>query len=174
MNRLTLFLVGCLFLLGCKKNSFDINNPDVDMFVSQLKSGSYNERETGEDGKPLWLKMPRFQQQHIARLIELSKDTTHIERFPTNPISSRTPFPQGRDYFILGECLLAVVEVVREKGWLDPYMVDTSKEIPERFNGVTGMEILIISDKYKQWWSNYKDGDWKGNSPLTETPYKWM
>ncbi|WP_114789302.1 DUF4943 family protein [Niabella yanshanensis] len=174
MNKLLLFSMSFFFLLGCKKNGFDVNNPDVDLFVSQLKSGSYNEREVGDDGKPLWLKMPRFGHKHVARLIELSKDTARIEKFPTNPISSRRPHPEGRDYFILGECLLAVVEIIREKGWLDPYLIDTSKDIPERFKGVTGVEILMISDQYRQWWSNYKDGDWKGNNPLANTPYKWM
>lgn len=169
-----LLLLNLLFLSACKKEGFDINNPDVDVFVSQLKNGTYNERESDEKGNSLWLKMPRFEPKHIARLIELSKDTTHIEKFPTNPISSRTPKPQGRDYFILGECLLAVVEIVRGKGWLDPYMIDTSKDIPERFNGVTGIEILLISDQYRQWWNNYKAGDWKGNNPLAATPYKWM
>ena len=169
-----LLSLSILFLSACKKNGFDFNNPDVDVFVSQLKNGTYSEHETDEKGKQLWLKMPRFEHKHIARLIELSKDTSHIEKFPTNPVSSRRPHPEGRDYFIVGECLLAVVEIIRENGWLDPYMIDASKDIPERFKGVTGEEILTIRDKYQQWWNSFKDGDWKGNNPLAETPYKWM
>ena len=39
-----------LVLSACKKEGFDINNPDVEVFVSQLKNGTYNERETDEKG----------------------------------------------------------------------------------------------------------------------------
>lgn len=163
-----------LVLSACKKEGFDINNPDVDVFVSQLKNGTYNERETDEKGNPLWLKMPRFEHKHIARLIELSKDTTHIQEFPTNPISSWRPIPNGRDYFIVGECLLSIVNRISGGHSLSSHLVDTSKNVTDRLKGVTAMEILMISDKYQQWWNNYKDGDWKGNNPLADTPYKWM
>lgn len=164
-----------IFVLSAckKKNGFDVNDPDVDVFVSQLKNSTYNERETDEKGSPLWLKRPRFRQQHIARLIELSKDTSHIEKFPTNPISSIAPFPHGREYFILGECLLSIVEGIRGYGTLGGYLVDTSRNIPEQLTGVTGGEVLMIGNQYQRWWNSYKDGDWKGNNPLDDTPYQW-
>jgi len=128
MKKWILFTMIGVLLMGCKKDSFDINNPDVKKFVKQLKSGTYGEYERNEKGERLWLKMPNFRQEHIAALIELSKDTTHIQKFPTNPISSRTPIPQGRDYFILGECLLWIVDGIRGASSLDPYLVDTSKK----------------------------------------------
>ncbi|WP_460686974.1 DUF4943 family protein [Niabella aquatica] len=174
MKKWILFtMIGMLFM-GCKKDQFDINNPGVEKFVQLLKSGTYSEYERNEKGGLLWLKMPKFRQEHIAALIDLSKDTTHIQRFPTNPISSRTPIPYGRDYFVLGECLLWMVECVRSGGSLDPYLIDTSKDVNESYKGVITTEILIISDKYRQWWSSYKNGNWKGNDPLAGTSYRWM
>ncbi len=166
-------MIGMLFV-SCKKDQFDIESPNVGVFVQMLKSETYDAYELNEKGERLWLKMPRFRQGHIASLIELSKDTTHIKSFPTNPISSRTPRPQGRDYFILGECLLWIVEALRGGGSLDPYLIDASKEGVEKYKGVTSTEILMISDKYRQWWNSYKNGDWKGNDPLGSTSYRWM
>lgn len=37
---LTVFAV--LALTGCSKETLDYNNPDVDLFVKQLKAGTYN------------------------------------------------------------------------------------------------------------------------------------
>jgi len=170
-----ILLMGVIMLLtGCKKDDFDINNPNVEKFVQQLKNGTYNEYERNENGARLWLQMPRFRQEHIAALIELSKDTTHIQKFPTSPISSRSPLPEDRNYFILGECLLWTVDGIRGASSLDPYLIDTSKEQEERFKGITATEILMLSDRYRQWWNENKNGDWKTNSALTGTSYKWM
>lgn len=175
MSRIFVLIALCMIILpGCKKGSFDINNPSVEEFIQLLKSGTYSEYERNEKGARLWLKMPAFQQHNIERLIALSKDTTHIQKFPTNPISSRTPIPYGRDYFVLGECLLWIVDGIRGGSSLDPYLIDASKEVNERYKGVTTAEILTISDKYRLWWSSYKNGDWKGNDPLAGTSYKWM
>ena len=34
-----------LMLTGCGKETLDYNNPDVDLFVKQLKSGTYNTKK---------------------------------------------------------------------------------------------------------------------------------
>lgn len=174
MKTLFSFIAIFILLSACKKSGFDIDNPDVDVFVQQLKAGTYSQYETNEKGERLWLKMPKFGEQHIARLIELSKDTTHINQFPTNPMSSRTPRPQGRNYFILGEGLLWIVAGINGRGSLDPYLIDDSKEVPEKYNGLTTTEILLVSEKYSQWWNSYKNADWKAQDPLAGTAYIWM
>ncbi|WP_300597267.1 DUF4943 family protein [Niabella sp.] len=174
MKKWMLFTGVLLFFMSCKKDGFDINHPNVATFVQQLKNGTYNQYELNEKGERLWLQRPTFRQEHIAALITLSKDTTHIQKFPINPWSSHSPYPEGRNYFILGECLLWLVDGVRGASSLDPYLVDTSKEVNERYKGVTTTEILMLSDRYRQWWNEHKNGDWKTNGALTGTSYIWL
>lgn len=175
MKRITLIALLIFPILSCEKDKFDLNNPNVEQFVQQLKNGTYIQYEKGENGENLWLLMPKFTKNHIQSLIDFSKDTSHINNFPINPISSRTPFPNDRDYFILGECLLWTVEGIRNGngfGSLDPYLIDiTSGEV---HNGLKGSGILIVRDSFQVWWSNFKDSDWKEKNPLDGTPYRWF
>lgn len=165
-----------LFSMGCTKE-FKLEDPDVEIFVDQLKKGTYNCVEKGENGEELWLLMPKFTGDHISHLLDFSNDTTHIHEFPINPISSRRPFPEGRDYFILGECLLWTVEGIRNGygfGSLDPFLIDTTKAFSERYKGLTGAEILVVRNLYTQWWNDFKNGDWKNKNPLDQTSYRWF
>ena len=177
MRRLSFIAILVLLCFGCEKDKFDIDNPDVEIFVRQLKNGTYDCYEKGETGENLWLLMPKFTRSHIQSLIEFSKDTTHITDFPINPISSRRPYPEGREYFILGECLLWTVEGIRNGygyGSLDPFLIDTVLAESERDKGLNGDEILIVRDIYKNWWDNFKDSDWKNKNPLQGTSYIWF
>lgn len=177
MNRLSFIAVLVLLCISCKKEKFDVDNPNVAVFVEQLKSGTYDFYEKGETGENLWLLMPKFTQNHISSLIEFAKDTSHILDFPVNPISSRRPFPEGREYFILGECLLWTVEGIRNGngyGSLDPFLIDTSLNESERYKGLTGYEILLVREIYKQWWLDYRDTEWQDKNPLGETSIKWF
>lgn len=172
-----LFIILILFSTSCEKDSFNIGNPDVEKFVNQIKTGTYSQYEKDENGENLWLIMPGFTEKHIPSLIDFSKDTTHITAYPYNPMSSRTPFPYGRDYSILGECLLWTVEGIRNGngyGSLDPYIIDTSLIESERYNGLKGTDILIIRDIYNDWWTNFKDGDWRTKNPLENSSYMWF
>lgn len=175
MKRITLIALLIFPILSCEKDKFDLNNPNVEQFVQQLKNGIYIQYEKGENGENLWLLMPKFTKNHIQSLIDFSKDTSHINNFPINPISSRTPFPNDRNYFILGECLLWTVEGIRNGngfGSLDPYLIDiTSGEVHK---GLKGSGILIVRDSFQVWWSNFKDSDWKEKNPLDGTPYRWF
>jgi hypothetical protein len=179
MKKSVVFMISaCLFLIiGCKKDNFDLDNPDVEIFVNQLKRGKYNKYKKGDNGENVWLLMPNFSENHIQSLIDFSKDTSHIMAFPDNPLSSRLPFPEGRDYFILGECLLWTVEGIRNGagyGSLDPFLIDAAKEKSERYKGLKGNEILIVRDFYKDWWDNFKTKDWKNKNPLEGTSYQWF
>jgi hypothetical protein len=177
MKKLVLIVFLPLFWTSCEDDEFDLDNPNVEKFVHQIKNGTYNCYEKGEHGEKLWLLMPKFTQDHIQSLIEYSKDTSHITNFPINPISSRTPFPLGRDYFILGECLLWTVEGIRNGngyGSLDPYLIDTSLDEIERSKGLKGIDIQLVSGIYEDWWNVYKDNDWKSKYPLEGSPYSWF
>jgi hypothetical protein len=177
MKKLLFLTVLTLFCIGCEKDEFDIANPDVEEFVQQIKTGTYNGYERGENGASLWLQMPKFTKTHIQLLIDFAEDTSHITSFPLNPISSRTPFPVGREYSILGECLLWTVEGIRNEfgyGSLDPYLIDTALIESDRFKGLSGTEILTVRDYYKDWWISLKDKDWKDKNPLENTTYTWF
>lgn len=173
-----LVFVACIALcfMSCEKVEFDVNNPDVKKFVQQIKKGTYNVFEKGENYERLWLKMPEFNENHIQSLINFSKDTTHINKFPLNPISSRAPFPDDRNYFILGECLLWIVEGIRiddKYGSLDPFLIDMSLAGIEKLKGLKGSEILTVGDLYSDWWNNNKGGDWRNQNPLENTSFMW-
>ena len=177
MKKLSFIAILVLLCIGCEKNKFDINHPDVVIFVKQLKNGTYDCYEKGENGENLWLLMPKFTRSHIQSLIDFSKDTTHITDFPINPISSRRPFPEGREYFILGECLLWTVEGIRNGygyGSLDPFLIDTALAESIRYKGLKSDKILIVRDIYKNWWNNFKDSEWKDKNPLEDTYYRWF
>jgi len=170
-----IFVILILFCFSCEKDEFDPNNPNVTTFVQQIKNGTYDFYEKDDDGKKLWLIIPKFTKDDIQTLITLSKDTSHVEIFPINPMSSRQSKPEGRDYFILGECLLWTVEGIRNGigyGSLDPYLIDTTEEY--HYKGVSGLEVLIVRDFYQDWWNNFKDKNWKDTNPLENKLYRWF
>jgi len=175
MRNLICIAISFLFCIGCEKNEFDPNHPNVAKFVQQIKNGTYNCYEIDDKGNRLWPVMPKFTNDHIQSLISFAKDTSHVEIYPTNPMSSRTPKPEGRQYFILGECLLWTAEGIRNGhgyGSLDPYLIDTTKEYP--FRGVSGKEILIVRNFYQHWWTSYKNQNWQDKNPLEGKPYRWF
>ena len=177
MKRICFVFFLSILISGCTKDKFNLNKPNVNLFVQQLKNGTYNCWEKGEKGENLWLQMPAFNPGHISSLIDLAKDTSYISAFPINPVSSRRPFPEGREYFILSECLLWVVEGIRNGygyGSLDPFLINTSLIESERIKGLKCKDILIVRDIYKEWWVNYKDNDWQFKNPLVGTSYRWF
>ncbi|MFP4366336.1 MAG: DUF4943 family protein [Bacteroidales bacterium] len=172
-----LFVFLVLFSISCEKDNFDINNPDVEKFVNQIKTGTYSQYEKGENGENLWLIMPDFTDKHIQSLIDFSCDTSHITAYPFNPLSSRTPFPYGRDYCYLGECLLWTVEGIRNGsgyGSLDPYLIDTALIESQRYKGLKGVDIFVVRDIYNGWWTDFKDNNWMTKNPLEKTSYIWF
>ena len=101
-TRLFIISLSLIWLMGisCQKNEFDVKNPDVDQFVSILKSGNYLEK-VGYD-------LPDFSDKDIERLLFYLKDTTNLNEFPANPISSKYTNPK-----ILCECLLWTIDGIR-------------------------------------------------------------
>jgi hypothetical protein len=175
MNKVIFIAIFCFVMVGCKKEEFDIDKPNVAVFVNQIKAETYSIYELDKNGEKLWLKMPKFTKSHIPALLILAEDTTHVNIFPTNPLSSRNPFPEGRDYFILGECLLWTVEGVRNEtgyGSLDPYLVNHTD--PNNLKALKGIDILSVRERYRNWWDNYKDSNWKTIDPLEGTIYNWF
>ncbi|WP_291124844.1 DUF4943 family protein, partial [Flavobacterium sp. UBA6031] len=142
---------------------------------SVLSNSCYQKDDTGQN---LWLLMPKFTVTHIPALLEYAKDTTSISQFPINPVSSRPPYPSGRRYFILSECLLWVVEGIRTNKTYpshDPYLVDSSKPSAEKLKGLTKKEILGVRELYYNWWNQSAiiPEWWLTTPPLSGTTYSW-
>ncbi len=109
-------------------------------------------------------------------MLEYSDDTSHIKIFPTNPSVSVSPLPNQRNYFILSECLLSIVEQIRcspNFGFRCPFLIDNSKSFNEKLNGLKSNEILEIRDLYQNWWNMNKNVDWKNKNPLEGTNFQW-
>lgn len=168
---------------------FDINNPNVAVFVSLLKTGTYNCYERDEYGQNSWLAMPKFTATHIPALLEYAKDTTSINQFPINPASSQSPYPYDRNYFILGEGLLWIVEGIRvgattaspameipkfKFASLNPYLTEKSIATVAIYKGLTKNEILGVRELYYSWWYGSDIPEWwLRTPPLNGTTYIW-
>ncbi len=168
-----LFLVP-IFINSCRKciNASDCEN--VDDFVSQIKEGVYDDYEVGENGEKLWLKMPEFEVDDIDKLLKYATDTSKINQYPINPISSRTPYPNGRNYFVLAECILWTIEGIRNGnryGSLDPYLVDISINTIDK--GISNKRIIEVGIIYKNWFYSTNQADLKNQNPLDKSTFRW-
>lgn len=166
-NRLLFYFVFLGFAVTSCQDSFDVKDPNVDQFVSLLKSGRYSS-EVGQE-------LPNFSLNHVERLLFYSKDTSVLSFFPYNPISSKRTDPK-----VLGECILWTVEGIRlenKYGSLEPALKDTlAYTSTNGYPRLTGNELLRISDIYINWYSDYKKNPsdvLRKKDLLKNTSYKW-
>lgn len=178
MKSLVTFALLSVMFLGCERNSFDVNNPDVEEFVKQLKNGTYDRYEWTDDGERLWTIMPSFSKEDVPALISLSKDTdlvTPCDHFPVNPLSSMFPYRvvDGRECIMLGEYLLWCAEAVlegRDFASLNPVLVNVTEAPDHR---LSGMQILSVRKLYQDWWDQNGQLDDPATMPLEGTGYQW-
>lgn len=144
-----------------------INDPNVGVFVKQIKNGTYNIRN--EYGS---LELPNFYSDHIAELLEHVTDMSLISDYPLPPFSSVKVSDLK-----LGICLLWTIEGIRI-GTKYPSMTPrllVSTEAGDR--ECTEAEALEVAQLYKLWWK----GEYPFNrlhdkytvNPLEETNYYW-
>jgi hypothetical protein len=177
MKNIIIVITLSLFCISCERNGFDIENPDVARFVQQIKNGTYDNYELGENGQKLWTKMPHFKTKHIPTLLNLANDTMSVcpcDHFPLNPISSIPPYRinNGKECIMIGEYLLWCVEGIIEGNTfasLTPIIQSQNKEVGVRLNG---MEVLHVRTLYQNWWQTHGE---VGNNdlPLEGTIYYW-
>jgi hypothetical protein len=173
-----ILLMVAVWFNNCTVREMDLDNPDPVRFVNQLKSGTYNQYEMGENNKKLWTKMPVFKKSDIPELLKLSNDTSHIYRwecFPVNPISSISSarFENDKGYIITGEYLLWCIEGIIRKSMF-PSLIPKLKKVdtsPDKW--LTGKEILIVKSIYEDWWKNYGTIEPAQRLPLEGTVYRW-
>ena len=156
-----------LMVTSCQKDEFDMKSPDVDQFVSILKSGNYFEK-VGYD-------LPDFSEKHIERLLFYLKDTTSLNEFPTHPLSSKHTNPK-----ILCECLFWTIDGIRlgsKYPSLEPCLLDTSTYSDlTGYIRVSGKKLIEISNLYINWYNEYKKNPtetMKKKNLFENTPYKW-
>ena len=179
MKQIGLIILIIVFCFGCT-NNFDLENPNVKQFVLQLKNGTYNKYYLGENGEKLWTIFPKFTLKDIPLLIELAKDTTLVNpcgHFPVNSISSIRPYRTDENGNIkgimLGEYLLWSVETIINNGEFPSLIPALRQENNIQHIGLTGKEILVVREKYLNWWN---DCGRTGNisvTPLSGTGYWW-
>ena len=75
-----LWMAVCLIVsfTGCTSEEMDYNNPDVALFVKQLKSGTYKMKN--DKGV---VEVPHFTEEDIPELLKYAEDLTIIPSFPS-------------------------------------------------------------------------------------------
>jgi len=168
-TRLFIISLSLIWLMGtsCQKDEFNMKNPDVDQFVSILKSGNYFE-EVGYE-------LPVFTNNHIESLLFYLKDTTNLNVFPSNPLSSKYTNPKR-----LNECLFWTIDGIRfgnKYPSLEPCLIDTSMHSElTGYKRVSGKKLIEISSLYINWYDEYMKNPTetlKKKRLFGNTPYKW-
>lgn len=148
MKKIAYYLTLCFIMtVFCSKDDFDMHDPDVDQFVRIVKDGNYF-TEIGYE-------LPDFTMKHINRLLYYSHDTSQIEQFPTNPISSLYTTPK-----VLNECLFWTIDGIRFQNKyrsLEPCLIDTSILIENfGYSRLSGDQLLEVADLYENWYEEYE------------------
>ena len=145
-----LALLFCLSLsfVSCTEETLDYNNPDVDLFVKQLKGGKYSvESPEGLSN------VPKFAKEDIEELLKYAEDLTVIPSFPLAPVS----YSAGGK-LRLGECILWTVETIRlgHNASMGCKMVHTDAENYEGIYFLSDDEVLDAAARYRRWWESRK------------------
>lgn len=148
-NFVVILFASVSFLFtSCSKEVLDYNNPDVDLFVKQLKEGKYITEDS--DGLNT---MPKFTIDDIGELLKYAEDMTVIPSFPLAPVS----YSAGGK-LRLGECILWTVESIRlgHNASMGCKMVHTNAENYEGIYFLSDEEVLDAATRYRRWWENRK------------------
>jgi Domain of unknown function (DUF4943) len=151
-------------LIGCEKQKDKI---DVETYINQLKSGSYESFE-----------LPAFESYQIPVLLEYANDTTIITNFPRNGISSLWA-PECT----LGMYVLWTVESIRAVEIKTEHLIGRFPSQNPILALRNSTEIKLVTDKlsqieaakaYHDWWyTNIWQDVTLTIDPLENTKYKW-
>lgn len=166
-----LWMAVCLIVSfsGCGSEEMDYNNPDVALFVKQLKSGTYKMKN--EKGV---VEVPHFTEKDIPELLNYAEDLTIIPSFPS-------VYNTNNGKIRLGECMLWVIEYIRQgiPPSMGCKMVLANAENYEAIYFLTDEEVLDAVSCYRSWWEgrNYPKTGWTidpcYDDPLCGTGYRW-
>jgi hypothetical protein len=166
MNALikSLILASLLVLSGCEKLT---DNPEVDTYINQLISGTYESFE-----------LPDFNISDIPALLRYRNETTIITDFPHNPISS---FWQKECK--LGMFVLWTIESIRAVEIDSEYLIGrfpsqnpvlALRDAPELHMVFDNQSHKEAARAYYDWWNSfYPFRDKMKIDPLKRTKYRW-
>lgn len=164
---MVLLLITCLE--GCNSGEMDYDNPDIDLFVKQLKEGTY--KTTDKNGVVV---VPHFIEEDIPALLEYAEDLTIIPSFPS-------VYNMNNGKIRLGECMLWIVELIRQgtPPSLGCKMVLANAVNYEAMYFLTDQEVLDAVAFYRRWWEGrkYPKTAWTidpcYDEPLCGSGYRW-
>jgi len=159
------FILVALFgFLGCEKHT---DNPDVDTYIDQLISGTYESFD-----------LPEFTTTDISALLEYRNETTIITNFPHNPISS---FWQQECK--LGMIVLWTIESIRAVETNSEYLIGrfpsqnpvlALRDAPELQMVFDDQSHKKAARAYYDWWNSFHlFKDKIKIDPLGKTDYRW-
>lgn len=166
---LLLSVLAVFALSGCSEERLDYYNPDVELFVKQLKAGNYKTKN--EKGV---VEVPHFTEKDIPSLLKYAEDLEIISSFPSAYMGN-----SGK--IRLGECMLWTVESIR-LGFppsLGCKMVRANALNYEALFFLSSEEVLDAASRYRRWWENrqYPKTTWTidpcYDEPLCGSGYRW-
>lgn len=160
----SLLLITLIAVTGCEKLT---DNPEVDAYINQLKSGTYDSYE-----------MPAFSTADITALLKYRDETTMITGFPRNPISS---FYQQKCK--LGMVVLWTIESVRAVESGNEHLIGrfpsqnpvlALRDAPELQMVFDDQSQREAARAYYAWWNSFFPFQDKCKiDPLKNTKYRW-
>ena len=157
-------LIALFGLIGCEKQG---SNPEVQIYISQLKSNSYKASE-----------LPAFKPSDIPALLEYRNSTMVITNFPHNGISSLW----GPDCK-LGIYVLWTIESIRAVEINSKYLIGRFPSQNPILALRDSQELVLVYDTksqneaakayYDWWYSSYVLNDKMNIDPLKDTDYRW-
>jgi hypothetical protein len=169
--RFGLLIMPIIITIGCcNEERLDYYNPDVKLFVKQLKAGTYHTKS------PLGVvEVPLFNEEDVPELLQYSDDLTKIHSFPLPSVSSC----EGEA--CIGECMLWIVETIRigRIASLGYRLVHADAENYERIYFLSDEEVLEAGAFYHKWWEGVKNIPPSPSAysytidPLQGSKYRW-
>ena len=166
-----LWMAVCLIVsfAGCSSEEMDYNNPDVTLFVKQLKTGTYK-MKNDKGG----VEVPHFTEEDIPELLAYAEDLSVIPAFPS-------VYNSNSGKIRLGECILWTVESIRLgiPASMGCHMVEVNAENYEAIYFLSDEEILDAAARYRRWWETrkYPRTAWTidpcYDEPLCGSGYRW-
>lgn len=163
-------ILSALFSMSsCAPESLDYNNPDVNLFVKQLKEGNYKTKN--EIGV---VALPNFTIKDIPMLLEHADDLSVIPTFPMD-------YNVKNGKIRLGESLLWIVESLRigMPASMGCKMVEVNAPNYEALYFLSDQEVHEAVALYRSWWENrnYPRTFWTidpcFNEPLCGSKFRW-
>ena len=151
-------------LIGCEKQ---VDNPEVETYINQLKSNSYESPE-----------LPAFQPSDIPALLNYRNETMVITNFPHNGISSLWA-PDCK----LGMYVLWTIESIRAVEIKSEFLIGRFPSQNPILALRASAELKLVYDDesqneaakaYYDWWHSihiFKDK--MKIDPLNDTDYRW-